>query len=443
MKIVHITPGSGGTFYCQNCMRDNELIKSLKSFEHDVRMLPMYLPFNIDIEGIAGDTPVFYGAINIYLKEKLPFYRHAPVWIERLLDSQVLLQMAAKKSGSTRAAGLEEMTISMLLGEKGRQASELDHLVNYLKKEIKPDVIHLSNALLLGLTRRLKNDLGAALVCSLQDENEWIDPMSAESQKIVWETMAERAVDVDAFIAASRYYANVATAQLGIPDEKIHIVHGGIDFDGYQKSDLPLDPPVIGYLCRMSEYFGLGIIVDAFIHLKKNTPFNNAKLYLTGGYTGDDKPFVQEMKRKLHQNGMSIDVTIFDEFDKEHRIEFLKSLTLLSVPVPGGESFGAYQIEALAAGVPIVQPNAGGYPEFIEATGGGVIYEPDDAEHLAAAIADLLSRPDHLRKLGDKGHQAALIGYSIQDMGQKIVNVYESIVPQKTEKRFRTNSKVA
>ena len=177
MKIVHIIPGSGGTFYCQNCMRDNELIKALKDNGHDVHMVPMYLPLNVDVDGLMGDTPVFYGAINVYLKEKLAFYRHAPEWMERLFDSETMLQFAAKKAGSTRASGLEEMTISMLLGDEGRQASELEHLIKFLRMHIKPDVVHLSNALLLGLARRLKKDLGAAVVCSHQDENEWVDPM--------------------------------------------------------------------------------------------------------------------------------------------------------------------------------------------------------------------------------------------------------------------------
>ena len=165
MKIVHIVPGSGGTFYCQNCMRDNELIKSLKTLGHEIYMVPMYLPISVDDHETEDDTPVFYGAINIYLKEKLPFYRHAPIWLEKIFDSQPLLKYAAKKSGSTRASGLEEMTISMLKGEEGRQATELDHLIKFLQKEIQPDVVHLSNALLLGLAKRMKEE-GEGVVLS-------------------------------------------------------------------------------------------------------------------------------------------------------------------------------------------------------------------------------------------------------------------------------------
>ncbi len=428
MKIVHIIPGSGGTFYCQNCMRDNELIRALKDAGHDVQMVPMYLPLNVDVDGLMGDTPVFYGAINVYLKEKLPFYRHAPQWMEKIFDSESLLQFAAKKAGSTRAEGLEDMTISMLLGEEGRQASELEHMIKFLKMHIKPDVVHLSNALLLGLAHRLKHDLGAAVVCSLQDENEWIDPMRDEYKSQVWDLMAKKAQDVDAFIAASRYYAEKSVEQMNLPPDKVHVVYGGICFDGYELAPLDMNPPAIGYLCRMSEYFGLGLVTDAFIQLKKEPHFKNLRFYATGGYTDDDKPFVLKMQKKLQNAGVWEDVEFLKEFDRPHRIEFLQKLSVLSVPVLVGEAFGAYQVEALAAGVPIVQPNIGGYPEFVKVTGGGLIYEPNDADHLAEAIKSLLLDPQKLRQLGRDGHATVTKAFSMKQMAENIIAVYQNII---------------
>ncbi len=427
MKIVYVTPGSGGMFYCQNCFRDSELLKSLSVPGHEVIKVPMYLPVNLDNNVNIVDTPVFFGAVNVYLKEKFPFYRHAPVWLERLFDSQALLQFAAKKSGSTRATGLEEMTISMLLGEKGHQASELDHLINYLSR-VNPDIVHLSNALLLGLAHRLKADLGAGVVCSLQDENEWIDLMEESYRRQIWDIMAERAEDVDFFVTASRYYANKSQEQLRIPGNKIKVICGGINLDGYEMSSLPFDPPVIGYLCRMSGYFGLGILVDAFIHLKKESRYKDLRLHITGGYAGEDKHFVRELLKKVSKLGYEKEVKIFKHFDKENRIKFLKSLTLLSVPVPGGEAFGAYQVEALAAGVPVVQPDVGCFPEFVEVTGGGIIYEPNDSETLAKAISSLLSDPDRLRKLGEKGSGVVLDRFSMKNMAGNIVKVYEQVL---------------
>ena len=427
MKIVYITPGSGMSFYCQNCFRDTALLKSLLALGHDVVRVPMYLPSNLDSGDEITGTPVFYGAINVYLKEKLPFYRHAPVWLERILDSNVLLNFAAKKAGSTRATGLEDMTLSMLHGEMGRQASELDHLIQYLKNEIAPDIVHISNALLLGLAHKLKEDLGVRVVCSLQDENEWVDLMDEAYQEQVWNLMAKKAEDVDLFVTASQYYSEKSQKQLKIPGDKIKVIYGGICLDGYIKSPLPFDPPVIGYLCRMSEYFGLGILVDAFIKLKKESRFKDLKLFLTGGYSSDDKSFVNAQMKKMAQNGFEGDVQIFKNFEKESRVQFLKSLTLLSVPVPSGEAFGAYQVEALAAGVPVVQPNVGCYPEFVEATNGGILYEPNTSDQLAGSIASLLEDTEKVRRLADQGHRVVMERFSMDAMAKNMARIYDYV----------------
>jgi len=427
MKIAYVTPGHGLQFYCQNCFRDSALLQSLVSLGYEVTKVPMYLPTGVETGANVAATPVFYGAVNIYLKEKIPFYRSAPEWMERLLDSPALLNLAAKKSGSTRPTGLEEMTLSMLDGEKGRQASDLDHLIQHLRSDVAPDVVHLSNALLLGLARRLKDDLRAGVVCSLQDENEWVDLMGREYQNKVWNLMAEKAVDVDFFVTSSQYYSDKAQERLKLSGDKIKVINGGIDLEGYEKSKLPFDPPVIGYLCRLSEYFGLGILVDAFLELKKDDRFRDIKLHLTGGYSGDDKLFLKGQMEKISEHGFKDDVSLFDDFCKSSRISFLKSLTLLSVPVPAGEAFGAYQVESLAAGVPVVQPNVGCYPEFVEKTQGGLIYEPNTGEKLASAMASLLSDPDKIRKLGDQGRRAVVDSFSMDRMAKNIAGIYDDV----------------
>lgn len=427
MKIVYVTPGSGGSFYCQNCFQDYDLLVSLNDLGHDVIQMPMYLPVNPEKKTPLVETPVFYGAINIYLKEKIPFVRHAPAWIERLLDSSFFLNLAAKKAGSTRAAGLEEMTLSMLRGEEGRQDAALGQMISYLQQEIKPDIVHFSNALLLGSAHRIKRDLGAVVFCSLQDENEWVDLMLPHYQKKVWALIAEKAGDVDCFVTASRYYAEKSSRRLNIPTEKIKVIGGGLDLKEYEKSPLNLDPPVLGYMYRMSEYFGLSIVVDAFLLLKQDHRFENLRLHLTGGYSRDDKAYVSGLLKKAAIKGFGDAIEIFPEFKKPDRIEFLKTLTILSVPVPTGEALGVYQIEALAAGVPVVQPNIGGYPEFIQATQGGVIYAPNNSEALAGAVAGLLTHPEKIRILAEQGRKAVLEHYSIKNIARKIIRIYQNV----------------
>jgi glycosyltransferase involved in cell wall biosynthesis len=240
--------------------------------------------------------------------------------------------------------------------------------------------------------------------------------------------MGEKAREVDLFIATSRYYSEKSQKELDIPPERIEVINGGINLQGYERSELPFDPPVIGYLCRMSEYFGLGIVVDAFLKLKQDTRFKDLRLHMAGGYTGLDKPFVDKQIARITEQGWKDDIQIFREFDKKNRIPFLKSLTLLSVPVPSGEAFGAYQVEALAAGVPVVQPDVGCYPEFVEATQGGIIFRPNTGEALAEAAASLLQEPERVRRMGERGRSAVMADYSMTGMAKNILKIYERIL---------------
>ena len=428
MKIVQIVPGSGNTFYCQNCMRDNSLVTALKNMGHDVVAIPMYLPLFVDDNTFDHDVPVFYGAINTYLKQVLPIYRKAPVWLERLLDSRVLLDMAAKKAGSTNAAGLEDMTISMLNGEDGNQSTELEHLVNWLRDHAKPDIVHLSNALLLGLAGRIKEELGVKIVCSLQDEHQWIDPMHEDYRDKVWDLMAEKAEHVDAFFPVSRYYSDRMHQAMRIPRDKLHVVHLGHNLDGYMAKELPFDPPVIGYLSRFNDDLGLDILVDAFIALKKNPQFRQTQLHLCGGYTTDDKQFYESQRKKLEIHNHWSDVRVYEHFDKASRLEFLSNITVLSVPVPGGEAFGSYLIEAFASGVPVVQPNTGAYPEIIEMTGGGLVYNPNTADELCMALGTLLSSPQNAAIFGQEARNKSIHLFDIEKMAAKMINIYHTLV---------------
>ena len=438
MKIVNIVPGFGGTFYCGNCLRDSGYTKSLIDLGHDAMMLPIYLPLTLE-HGVEEDTnPIFYGAVNIYLKQNFKLFRKMPKWLERFFNSSPILRYAAKKAGSTRTEGLEEMTISMLNGSRGNQDKELQELIDFLKAHEKPDVVHLSNALLLGLAKQIREQLQIPVVCSLQDEDVWVDAMNDFYQKKVWDLMAERAKDVDAFIAVSDYYASEMKRKMKIPDNKMHVVHIGIVQDLYKASKPVQNPPVIGYLSRMYKEHGFGLFIDAYIKLKEKSGFSDVKLKLSGGMTADDKRFVNKQFKKLKKNKLWQDVEIIDDFKTESLSEFYKKLTILSVPVLKGEAFGTYQIESLACGIPLVQPSLGAFTEIVETTGGGVLYEPNTAEALAEKWAEVLSDPKKIQEMSEKGRKSVLENFTTDVLTKKVLKVYEEVVSE-----FQAEQRVA
>ena len=128
MNIVQITPGAGG-MYCGNCFRDNALVAGLRRAGHDALMIPLYLPLTLDEEDLSAGTPLFFSGINVYLEERFAWFRKAPRWLHRLMTSPRLLQWASRWAGRTQPTQLGALTYSMLQGEAGHQAREVDELV--------------------------------------------------------------------------------------------------------------------------------------------------------------------------------------------------------------------------------------------------------------------------------------------------------------------------
>jgi glycosyltransferase involved in cell wall biosynthesis len=427
VTIVLIVPGTGGAFYCENCIRDLNLAAGLREQGHSVFVLPMYLPLMPGEPPPSQVCPVFYGAVSLYLGHQSAAFRRLPQWSRRLFDSQAMLRLAVKRAGSTRATGLEGLTISMLEGEAGGQRAELDRLIKWLSTNIKPDVVHISNALLIGLAHRLKHDLGARVGCSLQDEDTWVDAMGGDYPQRVWKLMEARAQDVDAFFPVSHHYSQHMQTRMQIPLEKLHVVHNGIAADAFTPAKSPPTPPVIGFLSRLCEVLGLEVLTDAFILLKQDPRFSSLQLRALGGATQDDEPLLNRLRAKLQQAGVLEDAIFLKDFDRPSRARFLTGLTLLSVPALHGEAFGMYQLEAMAAGVPVVQPALGAFPEVVELTTGGITYEPNEAPALAAALESLLLDTDRRRSLGRQGMNAVRNRFTMQTMAANTAAVYETM----------------
>jgi glycosyltransferase involved in cell wall biosynthesis len=426
MQIVHIVPGSGGSFYCGNCLRDSKYMHGLKEAGVEVVKVPMYLPIFAD-EHDLEQVPVFYGAVSLYLRHSYKIMRKAPRWLDKLFNSAPILKLAAGMAGSTNPKGLEDMTISMLLGEAGGQNAELDHLVDWLKNHCHADVIHISNALLLGLARKLKNELDVKIVCSLQDEDVWVNAMDEPFRTQTWDLMKERAADVDAFFSVSEYFSGLMKKWLDIPDHKLITNHITIDPNDYKFTDIDKKPLNIGYISRLCESNGLGVLVDAFIILKKNPAWEKVNLVITGGYTGDDELFIKSMKKKIAKAGLQDAVEFHEDFE-DGRHDFFRKVSLISVPVLEGEAFGLYLLESMASGVPVVQPALGAFPEIIQKSGGGVVYKSNSAEMLAEAWAKVLADKEKLKNLSVAARDGVETHFNIHKKSSELVKLYSSIM---------------
>jgi glycosyltransferase involved in cell wall biosynthesis len=388
--------------------------------------VPLYLP--ADNTNDELDKKVFFGAISMYLRGKVSLLKKMPVFFDRILDSGPMLRMAAKRAGTTRTEGLEDLTLDMIKGENAFPENELRRLVEYLCRDGKPDVIHLSNALIIGLARQLKNIMKVSVVCSLLNEDDWIDEMAEPFQSDAWRLIAREAENVDAFLTPSAYFSDFFRSKTGIPESKVHIVPLGLEARDLVSVEKKENWPAIGYFCRVNYMNGFDKLADAFILLKSRGSLPGLTLHVSGGFTGDDKPFIAEQMRKIGDAGFSDSVIMYSEFHGESKHDFFSNIDLMSVPVRKYDGYGLYLLEANAAGVPFVQPATGAFPEIVLRTGGGMTYLNDDVSSLADAIEQLLFDRQKIRELGRTGKERVLDDLSLERMSDGLSNVYSGII---------------
>jgi glycosyltransferase involved in cell wall biosynthesis len=445
MKFVQITPGAGG-MYCGNCLRDNALVAEMRRRGHETLMIPLYLPMTLDEADQSQGTPIFFSGINVYLEQKSAFFRRGPEWLHRWLASPRMLAWAAGRAARTQASGLGELTVSMLRGEAGHQARELEELVGWFKTQGRPDVICLSNGLLAGMARRLKRELGSALVCNLQGEDYFLDHLAAPYRDEAWSVLRERAAEIDAFIAPSSYYAARMAERLKLPRDRIEVIPNGINLDGFEEGEGARrggeSSPVLGFFARMCPEKGLDQLVEAFLLLKNRPATRGLRLRIGGSCNGTDISFVTGWRRQLEAAGVAGDVEFHPNPDRATKLALLRSFSVFSVPAHYGEAFGLYLLEAWATGLPVVQPRTAAFPELVEATGGGMLVPPGSASALADGIGELLADPERASRLGEAGRQAVRAEYSDRRMVDRTIAMLERVRPGHGLRQLEARSEV-
>lgn len=427
MKVAYLTAGAGG-MYCGSCMRDNTLVAALRRQGRDIVLIPLYSPIRTDEEDVS-EAQVFYGGVNVYLEQKSALFRHTPWLVDRMLNTPGLLRWAMKDPGGAVTPDVAELTLSVLRGDEGCQRKELDKLVAGLA-EYRPDLVHLPDVLFVGLAKDLKERLRCPVVCALTGENIFLDKLAPEHRLQALSLIRERQADVDAFIAVTRYYAGYASEHFAIAPQRIHHVPLGIRLE--HESDREKmsfnagsDVFTIGYFARICPEKGLHILCEAYAILRRQGRACRLKI---GGYLGQtDRPYFVGIQKHMAAERLDDMIEYDGEVDREGKLRLLRSLDVLSVPTVYHEAKGLYVLEAMAQGVPVVQPRHGSFPELIEATGGGILVNPEDPHDLARGIAQLMDDPALCRRMGDQAHRAVAKHFSDDVMAAGAWKVFEQV----------------
>jgi glycosyltransferase involved in cell wall biosynthesis len=424
VRILYLT-GGAGNMYCGSCLRDNALATELMSRGHDVILLPVYTPTLTD-EPNVSQQKVFFGGISVYLEQYVPLFRKTPRFLDRLWDSNSFLRLATKRSISTSPKMLGEMTVSMLKGEEGFQQKEIFKFVNWLRHESPPDLVSLPYTLLLGLAKPIKNELNRPIFCTLQGEDLFLEGLQEPYKSQSLELIRENIQHVDGFISVSEYYADFMPEYLGIPREKIKVVPLGINVSGYEKrATKRSDPFTVGFFARIAPEKGLHVLAEAYRLLRRNERLTSAKLEVAGYMAPEHREYLATIEQDMNRAGLGTEFNYRGVLDREQKVEFLRGLDVLSVPATYDEPKGIFLLEAMACGVPVVQPRRGGFTEVVEKTNGGLLVTPDDADNLADGIFQIYRDEPLAQRLGENGFRGVREHYTVADMADRAIEVYE------------------
>lgn len=429
MKIVSLIAGAGD-MYCGSCLRDNALAGELKRRGHDLTLVPLYTPVRTDVPSYS-EQRVFFGGISVYLEQMSGLFQRLPKFFDSLWDLPGVIKAFAGRGLEVDPHHLGGMTVSILKGEHGRQRKEVDHLVEWLRHAPKPDLVTIPYTLLVGLAKPLREATGRPVVCTLQGEEFFLEGLREPYKSQALQLIREQVGDVDAFIAVSQYECDFMADYLRIPRDKIHVVKLGVDTTGAQARE-PGSPrdPVFGFLGRIAPEKGLHLLVDAYLRLDAGGEPRDSSLHVAGYLPPERKPYLEEQRRKL-QAGPG-DMVYEGTPDWEGKMKFLQDVDILVMPSTFDEPKGLPALEAMANAVPVIAPRRGAFPEMIEATGGGVLFEPDNVESLAAAMLDCVRNWDATMAMGRRGWESVHAGWTLPHMAAHTEEVFRAVAAQRS-----------
>jgi glycosyltransferase involved in cell wall biosynthesis len=429
-RIVYLTAGAGG-MYCGSCLHDNTLARSLNELGFDVQLVPTYTPIRTDELDVSVDR-IFFGGINVYLQQKLPPLRWLPRFLDRYLDSPVLINRLASKAVDLPAHELGQLALSMLRGTEGNQRKEVRRLTDWLVKRARPQLIIFTNALIGGCITEIKRRLDVPVLVTLQGDDVFLDSLPDTYRRACIEQIRRLVPLIDGFIVNTIFFRDYMSDYFRIPQSKFHIVPLGIDARQFEQRSTEgiRRRPTIGYLARLSPEKGLRRLVQAFIRLKTETKMDGLQLRIAGWLNKSDSAYAKQCFDELSAADLGDDFKYLGVLERRAKLEFLSSLDLLSVPTTYREPKGLYVLEAMASGVPVVQPAHGSFPEMITSSQGGLLFDADDPDDYFEKLTQLLTDDTLRARLGEQGRQFVFEHRNARRMSEAMADVIGKYLPQ-------------
>ena len=449
MKILSITAGAAG-MYCGSCFRDNAMAAELIRRGHDVTLMPVYTPTRTDEANVSDTRQVLFGGISVYLQQRFGLFRALPRFVDRAIDAPALIRALSGRAVATSPKLLGDLTVSMLRGTAGALKREFDKLVDWMRQEPLPDVINLPNSLLIAMAAPLAAVTRRPVCCTLQGEELFLDGLEPAYRAEALRLIREQVRTVDRFIAVSDYCGEFMSRYLSIPPDRISVVPLGINLSGYTRRQLgsatgsdpalqgadpgsaapaPARPgKVVGYFARVAPEKGLHVLAEAFVLLRRRMGAAAPTLEAAGYLSAADTGYLDRVRRRLDEAGCGESFTFRGELNRDEKLAFLGGLDVLSVPATYDEPKGMFLLEAMATGVPVVQPKRGAFVEIVAKTRGGLLVEPDSPEALADGLHRVLTDAGLAADLSAQAFEGVRAHYGIEQSATRLLATYEDTI---------------
>lgn len=423
-------------------MQDNTLARALRLAGADAILLPTYTPIRVDEEN-ESMSRVFLGGVNVYLDSRLPGWKFLPRIFKRWLDRPGVVRFLSKRSSSTDASQLGDLTIDLLRGIAGPQQAEIKELIDFLCDDLRPDVVLFSNALLSGIVPELKSRFPGHIACLLQGDDIFLEALAEPWKTQARELVSHNAAGFDGLFTHSRYYAEFMSRYLDLPTTRFRTIPLTIDGDLLRTSDhRNVDVPqlndaangtsgirrtTIGYFARICPEKGVFHFLDAaedVVAQQSDIDFVIAGFLPELHRTKFEKRLlaVQKLagKGRIRWEGSPA--------DRDQKFRILRSFDWLCVPTEYQEPKGLYVLEAALAGVPALLPNHGAFPERVADLECGKLYEPGSRKALADAVLNLPSADSGSKSPNSVLRYRCLERYGMANTGPEILKAIREVL---------------
>jgi glycosyltransferase involved in cell wall biosynthesis len=257
----------------------------------------------------------------------------------------------------------------------------------------------------------------------LQGEDLFLEGLTEPYKSRALDLIRKNIQHVDCFLAVSDYYVEFMCRYLGIPEHKMETARVGVNTEGYRLP--PATPRVtgkikIGYFARVAPEKGLHVLAEAYRIVRQQEP--NCTLEAAGYMATEHRAYLDGIERQLRQ--WDLPFHYHGVLDRAQKIAYLEGLDVLSTPTVYADPKGLFVLEAMAAGVPFVQPRHGAFPEMAQRTGGGILVEPEDPESLASGLLELIRNHELRSDLARKAYRGVREHYTVAQMAEQTAVIF-------------------